>query len=249
MFFDEQSILSYLNLINMDVFYLAVPPILEGCMFIALARFYIQKHKDLRSTITSRNAWVTQFFCGPLIIFAALMYASRLGVADGPWLAMLLTPVLFNFGVEPSEQPDDIIFELAFYSHHFAPLSALIAVQSHEFSSDANAIGVALLFAHIWLLHPLSSLKRWGIVDKQKYFWPYVALGFVVKIFFWRSIIAASLWVIVLPVVLQYVGRWGLYMRLMHKYGQYIPSDSFEKRKQIWEFVALVSAFALAVMF
>ena len=193
---------------------------------------------------------------------------------------ILIIPIAFNFGVEPYDMSDDFIFQFCFYLHHLAPILQSSSLSSSSSSSSSMSLRydtlsssqsninkegilhynisweVALLFAHAWTMHPIGYFdkKKWSkrFFDKQKLFWPYILLGFIVKYYWWKSIQIQqhqrSMQSIIF-VVCQYVGRWGLYLRLCYLYGWHRRThpnyDSFEWRKQYAELASFIIAFFL----
>ena len=99
-----------------------------------------------------------------------------------------------------------------------------------------------ILFGHVWLLHPVGRLSF-----KQSLFWPYMVEGFAVLAYF--GLVAAP--VAFLPVAVQFVGRWGLYLFVTHKFN-IVPGtpyyDAFEDRKQPLELAAVLGGVAVACL-
>ena len=136
-----------------------------------------------------------------------------------------------------------MVFWTYFYMHHVAPL--LAAVEAATSNVDAaGALARALLFGHVWLLHPVGRLSM-----KQSLFWPYMVEGFAVLAYFGH--VATPTPVAFLPVVVQFVGRWGLYRFVTHKFN-IVPGhayyDAFEDRKQPLELAAVLGGVAVACL-
>ena len=120
-----------------------------------------------------------------------------------------------------------------------APL--LAAVEAATSGSD-GALARALLFGHVWLLHPVGRLSF-----KQSLFWPYMVQGFAVLAYFGHVATPVAF----LPVAVQFVGRWGLYRFVTHKFN-IVPGhayyDAFEDRKQPLELAAVLGGVAVAYL-
>ena len=161
------------------------------------------------------------------------------GRTENPLWALALAPFVFSFGVEPWDLPEDLVFWTYFYMHHVAPLLACVEAAT---SGGDGALARALLFGHVWLLHPVGRLSM-----KQSLFWPYMVEGFAVLAYFGH--LAAP--VAFLPVVVQFVGRWGLYRFVTHKFN-IVPGhayyDAFEDRKQPLELAAVLGGVAVACL-
>lgn len=233
----------------MDTFVLL--PFVCAVLFILLTHTKFKVDRAARSQVTGNPLWKAQFFGGPFLIFCILWSAARSTPSETPWvfLPLILTPFVFNFGVEPWDLPVDTLFYLCFYSHHIAPVVACIGLQQAQ---QHDNISTALLFAHCWLLHPISSLQHWGLLNKQRIFWFYMLQGFIIKCFWWNknykniSTGITSALVVSLGVFMQYLGRWGLYLRLNSLVSDgSMRLDHFEWRKQNVEASAFVLAFLL----
>lgn len=104
-----------------------------------------------------------------------------------------------------------------------------------------------MLFGHAWALHTISTAQHRGWADKQTLFWPYILTGLAAQSFWWHSLGAgegAIRYLEVVPILLQYAGRWGLYLRLRALLGDALPTDAFEARKQGVE----LATFSLALL-
>ena len=125
-----------------------------------------------------------------------------------------------------------------------------VALQGSEVSPADGGTAQALLFAHCWLMHPIGSLDQWGIVNKQSLFWPYIGSGFGCMLMWWSSMGSSSsiFTFAAATVVLQYAGRWGLFLRLVALYGAPVSADTFEVRKQPAELASFVLAFAVSLV-
>ena len=131
-----------------------------------------------------------------------------------------------------------------------------------------DATCAALLFAHCWLLHTIGNLEHLGWIDKQRWFWPYELLGLTFKCAWWRDFLLRqppppvspySIFRLpllnspLMPVALQYCGRWGLYLRLLRLRGAQPrrevnenKEDRFETLKQPVEASAFLLAFVVS---
>ena len=205
--------------------------------FIAWAK-HVRQRPALRKKLKDNAFFWTQFWLHPVIV-AGFVYVS--GRTENPLWALALAPFVFSFGVEPWDLPEDLVFWTYFYMHHVAPL--LAAVEAATSNVDAaGALARALLFGHVWLLHPVGRLSM-----KQSLFWPYMVEGFAVLAYFGH--VAAP--VAFLPVAVQFVGRWGLYRFVTHKFN-IVPGhayyDAFEDRKQPLELAAVLGGVAVAYL-
>ena len=91
-------------------------------------------------------------------------------------------------------------------------------------------------------LHPVGRLSM-----KQSLFWPYMVEGFAVLAYFGHVATPVAF----LPVVVQFVGRWGLYLFVTHKFGIKPGTpyyDAFEDRKQPLELAAVLGGVAVACL-
>jgi len=211
-----------------------------------------------RAKITGRKLWKAQFLCHPIIVFFFTFLAGSVPHSRAKAvLALCITPFAFNWGVEPWDLPPDPIFFLCFYAHHLAPIAACLV-------STTAPMAQALLFAHGWQLHTIGSLDRlpknhWAHVSKQLWCGPYYLQGFLVQCFWWHSIGTSfggqpsSEIVRLLPVLIQFAGRWGLYLRLEALMGHPQVTDpkydALEARKQGVELGGFALAFLLVRMF
>merc|ERR1711924_347957 len=120
------------------------------------------------------------------------------------------------------------------YLHHLAPVLMCIII-SHF---SVPLICVSGVFFYVWVLHPIGKLDAKKIIDQQNWFWPYMVVGFIVKIGFWQEMLSLLpkqrelFYLVLLGLFLQGVGRWGLFIRLMIRYN---IQNSFESRKCYWE--------------
>ena len=125
--------------------------------------------------------------------------------------------------------------------HHVAPLLACVEAATSNVDA-AGALARALLFGHVWLLHPVGRLSM-----KQSLFWPYMVEGFAVLAYFGHVATPVAF----LPVAVQFVGRWGLYRFVTHKFN-IVPGhayyDAFEDRKQPLELAAVLGSVAVACL-
>ena len=282
------------------------PDLLALCLlstfFIGISRNIVQKQPDLRRRILANRLWQLQFLLHPIIVFLLVLRAST-NInqypdisASGPAVfpLVLLSPFVFNFAVEPWNQPPDLQFKIAFYAHHIAPLLACCgsllpaelapsARRTSEGSDDSfGSLGLlgawqrfsfaqAAMFAHLWLLHPMDDLNRRKIIDKQRWFWPYMLQGVFVFGWFWWEVvgvigamvprqgeaagseqtISANLLLLILPVFVQLLGRWWLYWRVMCLLGSFKPGDpnydAFETRRLTVESVLWLASGFLAL--
>ena len=82
---------------------------------------------------------------------------------------------------------------------------------------------------------------------KQSLFYPYMVEGFAVLAYFGHVATPVAF----LPVVMQYVGRWGLFLFVKHKFNV-VPGhpyyDAFEDRKQPIELAAVLGSVAVAYL-
>jgi hypothetical protein len=100
--------------------------------------------------------------------------------------ANLIAPFAFNFGVEAFDMPTDPIFLFLYYMHHCAPVWAAGVEIGTEIGTEF-ARSQALLLMHAWALHTIgfAAHKKW--LNKQTLFWPYMTLGFVLKLCWWQT--------------------------------------------------------------
>jgi hypothetical protein len=220
-----------------------LPPLLCGGLFVLLAHAAMNRNAALRARVTGNPLWKAQFFLHPLIVSGCIWLAARDGTSSNTgeiswWAPIVLAPFVFNFGVEPWDLPRDLVFYTLFYAHH---LGALLACAVAVVEISRGGAPTALLFGHCWLLHTIGNLDHWMVIDKQRWFWPYMVQGFVVKCVWCRSLPSTAA---VACVAVQYVGRWGLHIRLQALVDG-ATVDTFEVRKQFIEPVAFFAAWAL----
>jgi hypothetical protein len=247
---------------------------------IALSHGVFARYPHFRTRVTRFILWKAQFHLHPLLILVWLWPFRDVvsgGSAPRGLPAWLLVPTVFNWGVEPWNLPrGDIVFMALFYMHHAAPVVASVVLNAGVLDSrlgsgnepalfSAVLRWQAVLFAHAWALHPIGALDAKGIIDKQRLFWPYMAQGLLVKGLWWRSVLGAvplsssvpsMLVVLCGPILLQYVGRLGLYWRLCALQNRqaapgeppFASLDPFETRKQWAEPAAFLLALILAVV-
>ncbi|CAB9497783.1 expressed unknown protein [Seminavis robusta] len=246
--------------------FLTIPTLLSMAV-IALARLCVQPNKALRKTITSNRLWKLQFLCHPIIVAGILMASSLPTEKEETTssfvimsFATLSVLFAFNFGVEPFDVPNDMMFSLCFYLHHYAVVVASAIMLSFPTEDDGNhntkfsfGLSQAILLGHAWLLHPVAYLDTKQIIDKQAIFLPYIATGFICMLYWWSQdgdVIIPK--VFRLPVAMQYMGRWGLYVRLCLLTGWHKPDhpnhDSFEWRKQYYELLSFALAFMVSTL-
>lgn len=221
-------------------------PLALAAVIITLAQTTVQNDRAIRARVTGNLLWKVQFFCHPLIV-GSFLFATAASSLHSPagqaWLPLLLTLFVLNWGVEPWDQPPDFIFKLCFYSHHLAPLLwSLHAASVPSFDGTM----AAMLFGHCWLLHTIGYLDKLGWIDKQRWFVPYMLQGAVLQCLWVRS--QPSLYTYSAGcVALQFVGRWGLYLRIEQLYGvgdaKSPHYDAFESRKQSFEAAGFVLAY------
>ena len=199
---------------------------------------HVRQRPELRKKLKDNAFFWTQFWLHPVIV-AGFVYASA--VTQNLLWALALAPFVFSFGVEPWDLPEDLVFWTYFYMHHVAPLLACVEAATSNVDA-AGALARALLFGHVWLLHPVGRLSF-----KQSLFWPYMVEGFAVLAYF--GLVAAP--VAFLPVAVQFVGRWGLYLFVTKKFN-IVPGspyyDAFEDRKQPIELAAVLGGVAVACL-
>ena len=231
---------------------LVVLPLLL-CAALTFASTKLSSHPQTRKRVTRNPFWKLQFFCHPLVVFLLLV------LGRGSLKASLcLVPFVFNFAVEPWDLPGDVLFRACFFLHHVAPVLCAVGyliAGSNNASRDSvisgdvarRMLGQGMLFAHAWALHTIGNLDHLQWVDKQRVFWPYMAQGFLIKWVWWAGLLnnGGSPALEALPILVQYAGRWGLYLRLQHLLGTSLPHDAFEKRKQAVEFGGFVLSFLL----
>lgn len=229
---------------------------LLGAAWIALSQFF-RRRPLIRKKVTSSRPWKFQFSLHPVIIGGLVYHSCR---SRNPLWMIVLSPFVFNFGIEPWDQPQSLVFNACFYGHHVAPLLACLDFAGEGLSVEAGklerfAIAQGLVFAHVWLLHTVGSLEWSGFAIKQRIFWPYVIQGFVLNAFWFHSclLLGSSPSLFALPLLLQYCGRWGLYLSVCVAVGWPKPGDkgydSFEVRKMPAEFISLCFAAAACVAF
>ncbi|CAD7956701.1 unnamed protein product [Amoebophrya sp. A120] len=259
-----------------DGFLKLLPPLFLSVLFTLIGRFILRKKLAWRNAIVKNVFWKFQFNLHPVIVGLCVYLAScPKDLYFAEYASFMVVPFAFNFAVEPWDLPfRDKLFSLFFYLHHFGPVVGCIAADwasnhlaaagkiiplSATVTSNSTSLpATALLFAHIWLLHPIGTLDAKKLLNKQKIFWPYVLQGFLLKIAFWREMITAEkVYVsnygliqmqtdaIVLAIFLQFIGRWGSFLRLRLRF-KIMKEDKFEWHKCFWEptlfFVAYVVA-------
>jgi len=256
-----------------------LPPLGFALVMIVLSRAYVGRRPSVRAALVRNKLWKLQFILHPILMLLMISVVSAaLQKASSPFTIIAqcaLVVVSFNFGVEPFDIPQDKIFLCFFYLHHLAPslVAASLALAtpfSSSWSSSAGATGSggaggailiaaalpsAMVVGHAWALHPISYVhqKRW--IDKHRWFGPYVISGCALHYNWWLSLCqhaypATVASFVILAVLSQYVGRWGLYLRACQLYGwqrQCHPNhDPFEWNKQCAESVGLVATAILA---
>ena len=161
---------------------------------------------------------------------------------------MYCVPVLLTSvpGVD-SRRVDGVGGRLIFYLF-FIYTSVYLPYLSPRYTyntSNVDATGAlarALLFGQVWLLHPVGRLSM-----KQSLFWPYMVEGFAVLAYFGHVATPVAF----LPVVVQFVGRWGLFLFVKYKFNV-VPGhpyyDAFEDRKQPIELAAVLGSVAVAYL-
>ena len=222
--------------------------VLAACVAFIRFAHSVRRRPALRKRITSNPLWKVQFALHPVVV-GGMVCISQL--TSNPWWALALCPFVFNFGVEPWDLPESFIFFGCFYAHHVAPLLACLLQQAgsspHAGAEDASSFALAqgLVFGHVWLLHTIGTLEKWRIIDKQRWFWPYMVEGALLKLLWFGSVSRLQL-ATLLPLFVQFAGRWGLYAYLMRLMGWPKPGDefydAFEQRKLPAEFAALILA-------
>ena len=214
----------------------------------------LKRRPARRKQITGLKLWKAQFFFHPLIVGFLVFFAQ----SQSAWFAIMLVPFVFNFGVEPWDLPSDAIFYVFFYAHHVGPLLACLwpggDSQDHTFAATNG-----LMFGHLWLLHTIGNLDHLQVISKQSLFWPYMLQGFVLNACWCHAAMqaaqghGAALLQQFLPLLVQYAGRWGLYIYIRRLMGWPSPGaelyDGFETLKQPMEAGLLLCAAAcVAVM-
>lgn len=212
----------------------------------------VARDSKLRSSITSSVWWKLQFASHPLLV-GSLVYWH--GKYQHPLAKLLLVPIVFNFGVNQRLLPNDMLFLVCFYLHHMAPLLVFHNnIQQPHGDNDGGLfpLAQALLLGHAWALHTIGFLDhhfKW--VNKQAFFFPYMMLGFVWKLYWWYNLTNDGnlYWLATYPIFLQYIGRWGLYWRLMTLFGGSHPlhgsDDALERRKQPVELAAFLLSYGI----
>lgn len=248
--------------------------------WILSAQKLVQPNPSLRRRVTSLLWWKAQFSLHPVLIGLGVFYigGSRWYSDNGSQTALLrmlaLSPFVFNWGVEPYDMPDDKIFRMLFYLHHIAPLCTVVVTgDGHDPTRGDDisfAAAQALVFGHLWCLHTFFTLERYEILSKQSLFLPYHVQGMVVffvywvalfrlvgdattatdgvddTFFFWTSMTLK----LSMPLLLQLLGRWGLYLRLLRVDPDGpAKDDQFERRKQPVELALLVGMAGAAKLF
>ena len=243
---------------------LLVPTVL-AMLLVLISKFVVGKNPALRKKITQNVLWKTQFALHPLLIFLVLDRASQQPTTTSSiYYSILIIPFAFNFGVEPYDIPKDPLFLICFYLHHYALILASTTFTFHPNTTPINDIiddedsilqeqqqqqlfgrSQALLLGHAWMIHSISYAAHNKWIDKQRGFWAYMAMGFVFMTYYWwcsPSHIVAVASILRLPLYTQYLGRWGLYLRLCIMYGWNEPNhpnyDHFEWMKQPIEFTS-----------
>lgn len=218
-------------------------------LFILFSKRIVAKHPAIRKTITKNPLWKAQMALHPVLVFLILDRA-----VDSPlFYGTLMVPFAFNFGVEPFDIPTDPVFLIFFYLHHYAVvLAAIVTGMAANNVEEEFVRAQALLLGHAWTLHTIgfASHKKW--MDKQQSFWPYMMLGFLLKIYWWKELNIPIFSVLRVPAYAQFIGRWGLYLRLCYTEGWHKPShpnyDAFEWKKQPVEAFAFALAYVLALV-
>jgi len=238
---------------------------IPALIFLGIAQ-YLPQRPDVRKRITKNRLWKAQFFLHPVIIGGLVSAAlSSEGDSLTAFYAMCLTPFAFNFAVEPWDLPTDSVFKMFFYFHHIAPIVACFNPKVRQDSLNFTVpVAHGLLFGHVWFLHTMGNLEHWGWIKKMDWFWAYELTGFFVHTFwFWAVFFSQNMYAgistssyifsafrLLLPVLLQYIGRWGLYLRLLQLAGwpepPYVGYDEFETKKTAVEAGSLVLGAALA---
>eukprot|EP00040_Diaphanoeca_grandis_P002099 m.20530 g.20530 ORF g.20530 m.20530 type:complete len:234 (-) comp12977_c0_seq1:159-860(-) len=229
---------------------MVVLPSLICCGVFTFMSSWLDSHPSIRKSITQRKLWKLQLFCHPFIIFSFLYFGR------GSLLASVcVVPFVFNFAVEPFDLPKDSIVRICYYLHHIAPvLCTLLYLDINNYNggdTQRRVFGQAMMFAHAWALHTVSSIDHFGWMNKQTMFWPYMLIGFCVACFWWSNLLNNGPTRVVaieaIPVGVQYVCRWGLYLRL--KTILPLPPDQFETLKQPVELGAFLISFLLVYTF
>jgi hypothetical protein len=239
----------YLQMLN---YYIFIYHILLIIIIIYVSHNIINvKESKIRSIITKHFLWKLQFFFHPIIVYYFILNNNVLN-------SLIFIPFLFNFGVEPWDLPNDLIFNIFFYCHHIAPLllciyNILLQIEINY----SNLIAQAILFSHAWLLHSIGNLDHLKVINKQKWFWQYMFIGFILKCYWWHSfynkdIISYDK----APIFIQYIGRWGLYIRIMKLIknkeienninnikNNVVNIDKFENSKQRIELISFILSY------
>ena len=240
-------------------------------VFVLVAHRIIDRQPALRKAITSNLWWKAQLFCHPFIV-GIFIWVSRASRQE--WWAVGLVPYVFNCGVEPGNGlTKRAVFAAFFYMHHIAPLMACFDLTGMQSAASVGRPGrpsagalmrfsfaQALLFGHCWLLHTIGLLEKSlsrGKQLKQQLFWPYMVLGMFAQLYWFRtaaglfppekwSLVSGEVPLLLWPVLLQYIGRWGLYAYVQRLMGWPRPGhelhDAFETKKQLIEPFTLLNA-------
>jgi len=203
----------------------------------------VRHNPELRKKLKDSAFFWTQFWLHPVVVAGSVFLAGR---AENPLWALMLAPFCFSFGVEPWDLPDSNLFMAFFYAHHIAPLLACVEVAAFGGGDTRGALATALLFGHVWALHPIGRLKM-----KQQLFWPYVIEGAAV-IAYWGHVSLRPHPTSLAPVAVQMVGRWGLYLYIMKLCGWPKPGDkyydAFDRNKIPVEMASVLASVVVAYL-
>jgi hypothetical protein len=218
---------------------LALAGEIAGC--IAWSK-HVSATPAIRKTIKATSLFWAQFLAHPLIVAAAIYVAGR---TQNPLWALALAPFVFNLGMEPGSLPfDSLLFSTFFYAHHAAPLFACVEAAATCGGDATAAIARALVYCFAWQAHPI-----WQVPNKERLFWPYMIEGAVVLANFGHVVAATP--IAFAPVLMQFVGRWGLYLCTKHKFDLkpgHKYYDAFDDRKQPIELAAVLGGVAVACL-
>ena len=221
---------------------------------VIFANTVIKHKQDLRKKINAQVWFRISMLLHPVIVGATVYLAN---ITGNEWWGLVGLPFIFNFGAEPmdmSKLPPKVltIFQGLAYIHHAGPLLGCLSCFSIQHNTHF-AIANSLLYSHAWSLHTLGTLDYMKVLNKQKFFWPYMLQALMASSHWWSSIQQQGLEEFitlstVLPLLVgpafQYGGRWGLYKYIIHYLGYPRPGDehydAFETRKQIGEAAAFI---------
>ena len=264
--------------------------------------------------MTILSLFVFNFGIGPHempfsdFIFRACFYIHH--IAPLFTCCICMSPLLVNASIVPSLYTDH---SHAPHPHHQQHQQRMLDDLHYHYAMSSS-----IIFGYLWIVHPMTTLHRFKVINKENWFYPYMFGEFLSLLYYTWSILgllrlivagednenissslsmssttissqfveeaeeeeqqlrrlllqeqhltsgisisSPSSWshlllqtlISIFPLALQYVGRWGLYVRVMQLLNwpkQNEPFyDWFGQTKQIWEFGSIILSTTIIIV-